>query len=49
MSLTVRKLCAEIKRVLKDDGRLIATTVGKNHMQEMYQWLKRVNTNERQA
>ena len=38
---------AEIKRVLKDDGRLIATTVGNTHMQEMYQLLKRVNTNER--
>ena len=37
----------EIKRVLKDDGRLIATTVGNTHMQEMYQLLKRVNTNPR--
>jgi ubiquinone/menaquinone biosynthesis C-methylase UbiE len=37
----------EIKRVLKDDGRLIATTVGNSHMQEMYQWLKRVNINPR--
>jgi ubiquinone/menaquinone biosynthesis C-methylase UbiE len=41
------KALAGIKRVLKDDGRLIATTVGKTHMQEMYQLLKRVNTNER--
>ncbi len=41
------KALAEIKRVLKDDGRLIATTVGNTHMQEMYQLLKRVNTNER--
>jgi ubiquinone/menaquinone biosynthesis C-methylase UbiE len=41
------KALAEIKRVLKDDGRLIATTVGNIHMQEMVQWLKRVNTNER--
>ena len=41
------KALVEIKRVLKDDGRLIATTVGNVHMQEIYQWLKRVNTNER--
>jgi ubiquinone/menaquinone biosynthesis C-methylase UbiE len=41
------KALTEIKRVLEDDGHLIATTVGNTHMQEMYQWLKRVNTNER--
>ena len=41
------KALAEIKRVLKDDGRLIATTVGNTHMQEMYQFLNRVNINER--
>jgi ubiquinone/menaquinone biosynthesis C-methylase UbiE len=41
------KTLHEIKRVLKDDGRLIATTVGSAHMQEIYQWLKRVNTNSR--
>lgn len=41
------KALHEIKRVLKDDGHLIATTVGSLHMQEVYQWLKRVNTNER--
>jgi ubiquinone/menaquinone biosynthesis C-methylase UbiE len=41
------KAFSEIKRVLKDDGRLIATTVGKSHMHEMYQFLKRVNTNLR--
>ena len=41
------KALIEIKRVLKDDGRLVATTVGNTHMQEMYQLLKRVNTNER--
>ncbi|MBL8080114.1 MAG: class I SAM-dependent methyltransferase [Anaerolineales bacterium] len=40
-----KKALAEIKRVLKDDGCLIATTVGENHMKEMYQWLRRVNTN----
>lgn len=37
----------EIKRVLKDDGHLIATTVGKTHMQELYRFLNRVNINER--
>lgn len=42
-----QKAFSEIKRVLKDEGRLIATTVGNTHMQEMYQLLKRVNTNER--
>jgi ubiquinone/menaquinone biosynthesis C-methylase UbiE len=42
-----KKTLAEIKRVLKDGGHLIATTVGNGHMQEMYQWLKRVNTSER--
>jgi ubiquinone/menaquinone biosynthesis C-methylase UbiE len=41
------KALTEIKRVLKDDGRLIATTVGNTHMQEMYQLLRRVNTNPR--
>jgi ubiquinone/menaquinone biosynthesis C-methylase UbiE len=41
------KALAEIKRVLKDDGSLIATTVGDHHMQEMYTWLKRVNLNRR--
>lgn len=40
-----KKALVEIKRVLKDDGCLIATTVGENHMKEMYQWLRRVNTN----
>lgn len=39
------KALTEIKRVLKDDGCLIATTVGKSHLHEMYQFLKRVNTN----
>jgi ubiquinone/menaquinone biosynthesis C-methylase UbiE len=42
-----KKALTEIKRVLKDEGRLIATTVGNTHMREMYQWLKRVNTNQR--
>jgi ubiquinone/menaquinone biosynthesis C-methylase UbiE len=41
-----RKLAlTEIRRVLKDTGCLFASTVGENHMKEMYVWLKRVNTN----
>lgn len=42
-----KKALTEIKRVLKSDGVLFATTVGANHMREMYEWLKRVNTNLR--
>lgn len=41
------KALHEIKRVLKDDGCLIATAGGNTHMQEMYQFLKRVNANPR--
>lgn len=41
------KALNEIQRVLKDDGTLIATTVGEKHMQEMYGWLKQVNLNRR--
>lgn len=37
------KAIAEIKRVLKPGGRLIATTVGENHMKEMNEWLSRVS------
>jgi ubiquinone/menaquinone biosynthesis C-methylase UbiE len=42
-----RKALAEIKRVLKDDGHLIAATGGANHMKEMYGWLRKVNKNPR--
>jgi ubiquinone/menaquinone biosynthesis C-methylase UbiE len=38
------KAIAEIKRVLKPNGRLIATTVGEGHMYEMTDWIKRVST-----
>ncbi len=38
-----KKALAEIKRVLKEDGRLIATTVGENHLKEMNVWLVRAN------
>ena len=34
---------AEIKRVLKPNGRLFATTVGENHMKEMDEWRRRAN------
>jgi ubiquinone/menaquinone biosynthesis C-methylase UbiE len=37
------KAIAEMKRVLKAGGRLIATTVGENHMKEMNDWLTRVS------
>lgn len=41
-----RKLAlTEIKRVLKQGGHLFASTVGVNHMQEMYAWLRQINTN----
>lgn len=36
-----------IRRVLKPGGVLFASTVGENHMREMYGWLKRANTNPR--
>jgi ubiquinone/menaquinone biosynthesis C-methylase UbiE len=34
---------AEIKRVLKRGGRLIATTVGENHLKEMMDWYRQVH------
>lgn len=37
------KALAEIKRVLKSSGRLIATTVGNQHLKEMNEWLMRVS------
>jgi ubiquinone/menaquinone biosynthesis C-methylase UbiE len=37
------KAIAEIKRVLKPGGHLIATTVGENHMKEMMDWLRQVH------
>ena len=42
-----KKALTEINRVLKNGGCLIATTVGANHMKEMYGWLRRVNKNPR--
>lgn len=35
------KALAEIKRVLKKGGQLIATTVGESHMKEITDWLRR--------
>jgi len=40
------KAIAEIKRVLKPGGRLIATTVGENHMKEMMEWYARVHVSK---
>lgn len=37
-----KKALFEIKRVLKADGRLFATTLGKDHMREMWDQLERV-------
>jgi len=39
------KAIIEIKRVLKPNGYLIATTVGKNHLREMVNWIKRASKN----
>jgi ubiquinone/menaquinone biosynthesis C-methylase UbiE len=36
------KALAEIHRVLRLDGFLIATTIGENHLKEMNSWFKRV-------
>jgi SAM-dependent methyltransferase len=40
------KAIAEIKRVLKPGGRLIATTVSENHMKEMMAWYARIHVNK---
>lgn len=37
------KAFTEIKRILKPGGRLIATTVGENHMKEMMDWYRQVH------
>jgi SAM-dependent methyltransferase len=38
-----RKAIEEIKRVLKPNGHLFATTIGKNHLKEIANWLRQVN------
>jgi ubiquinone/menaquinone biosynthesis C-methylase UbiE len=40
------KALAEIKRVLKSNGRLIATTVGENHMKQAREWYRRLSCGE---
>jgi ubiquinone/menaquinone biosynthesis C-methylase UbiE len=37
------KAIAEIKRVLRPHGKLIATTIGKNHMLQLNDWLARAS------
>lgn len=37
------KAIAEMKRVLKPGGQLIATTVGENHMHEIMDWFRRIH------
>jgi len=39
----LKKALAEIKRVLKKDGCLIAATGGKSHLKEMSDWLRRLD------
>ncbi|MBI5354630.1 MAG: class I SAM-dependent methyltransferase [Chloroflexi bacterium] len=39
----LNKALAEIKRVLKKDGCLIATTGGESHMKEITDWLRRLD------
>jgi ubiquinone/menaquinone biosynthesis C-methylase UbiE len=43
------KALAEIRRVLKDDGRLIATTVGADHIKEMLGWIGRASMEKEDA
>ena len=40
------KALAEIKRVLKTDGRFFATTVGDNHLKEITDWFQRIHKSE---
>ncbi|OQY89137.1 MAG: hypothetical protein B6D38_07245, partial [Anaerolineae bacterium UTCFX1] len=37
------KAIGEIKRVLKMDGRLFATTVGDNHLKEITNWFRQIH------
>lgn len=38
-----QKAITEIRRVLKADGHLFATTIGQNHLKEIADWIRRVN------
>ena len=40
------KAIVEMKRILKPNGRLIATSVGENHMKEAMEWYARVSSGE---
>lgn len=40
------KAIAEIRRVLKPDGLLIATTLGITHMQEMTEWMRQTSADK---
>lgn len=40
------KAFAEIRRVLKPGGHVIATTVGENHMKQMMDWYARIHVNK---
>ena len=40
------KAIAEIKRVLKTDGRFFATTVGDNHLKEITNWFRQIHKSE---
>ncbi len=40
------KAIGEIKRVLKTDGHLFATTVGENHMKEISNWFRRIHKSD---
>ena len=37
------KALAEIQRILKPAGHLFATTIGRNHLKEISNWIRRVN------
>lgn len=37
------KAISEIRRVLKSAGHLFATTIGQNHLEEISNWIRRVN------
>lgn len=41
------KAIAEIQRVLKPAGHLFATTIGRNHLKEMADWLRQVSIENR--
>ena len=39
----IPKALKEIRRVLKSDGHLFATTIGQNHLKEIANWIQQVN------